>query len=154
MLKKMDILRPYRTSIPAVLAAGIQPGAEVNVFGAQSGGIRARVIDVMRAVVDGAYPRLPTDMCQPLAEGLFFINLGVLALWSLDASPDQQLSLAMLRRGCNALDFAARFMKHTGLTKQMRWWIDTTNAIVLSQTETAKQTSSTVSKTIAEKRDE
>ena len=93
---KLALVAPYRAPLARLVAAALDPGGELGVVSERTEVVRARVQRVFAAVVLGATDRPAADAVEPLARALYGLHLGLLLVWTQDATPGARATAAAL----------------------------------------------------------
>jgi AcrR family transcriptional regulator len=94
--ERMAQLKTYRTFLPSLVKAGIDPSSELSPFSASTKSIRDEAIAIFVEIVNGSDVRLPSRLKAHLPYLLWLYHLGIIMYWCFDSSANQQKSARLL----------------------------------------------------------
>lgn len=121
-------LTPYHAVSGTLFRSAADPQSPLSPFSAESGPTRRASVAFMREVIDGSSARIPHDVAPSLPHILWLYEVGVVAFWVHDQSPQQQRTHELIDDSTDAIVRLLSLANLPGLRairkKMLRWVAD------------------------------
>ena len=100
---KLELVRPYREPLGAVLAKALDPNSPIAALGSGTSMVREKVSEVFLEVVWGARDAPGEKQARELANVLNAMHLAILLYWFHDSTPDARATFDLVSLARDAL---------------------------------------------------
>jgi AcrR family transcriptional regulator len=126
--ERVDGLRPYHSVSGTLFRSAADPESPLSPFSSESGPTRRASVAFMREVIDGSSARIPQDVAPSLPHILWLYEVGIVAFWVHDRSPEQRRTHELIDDSTDAivrmLSLANLPVLSAARKKMLRWVAD------------------------------
>jgi AcrR family transcriptional regulator len=101
--QRVNVINPYHNVSGTLFRSAADPQSPLSPFSAESGPIRRASVAFMREVIDGSSARIPKDVAPTLPHILWLYEVGIVAFWVHDQSPQQRRTHELIDDSTDAI---------------------------------------------------